>query len=107
VDVVPGRVVQLRRRGGVRERADRIDVYEPDNHPLFVEGESLILFLRAYRAVPPEPAIGTYFVETTYGPDSVFAMGTGDQLQARGTSRLSRELGVLGAESFRKRLGPK
>jgi hypothetical protein len=96
--------IPVRRRGGIRDRGDRIEHHVPVDYPLFKAGERYLLFLRQreWSRATPEP--GLYYNETTSGPDSVFQVTPAPTLQTPGKSRLSRALAAQDAEAFRRRL---
>lgn len=96
--------IPVRRRGGIRDRGERVEHHSPVNYPLFKAGERYILFLRQqeWSAATPEP--GIYYNETTYGPDSVFQVTAESRLQTPGRSRLSQALAAQDAEALRKAL---
>lgn len=95
--------IQVRRTGGTRDEGDRIVNYFPDNYALFKRGERYVMFLTQHEWVPPVPYVGTYFTETTKGPDSIFRV-TPDGLTTFGQSSLSSQLKVLPPAALRARL---
>ena len=105
-DVRPGTPsVVLRRVGGTREFADRIEKSVPTNYPLFEAGERYILFLkrREWTPAPGVPYTGIYYTETTQGPDSVFRVLSAG-LAAPGRSALTDQLQQMNVEAFRNQL---
>lgn len=101
--VRPSGTIQVRRWGGERERSDHVDAYIADNYPAFKRGDRVLLFLRTRTWAPPAPYVGTYFTETTYGPDSVFYVGNGP-VRPWGNSRLSKNLALPSANDLRSEL---
>jgi hypothetical protein len=96
--------IPVRRRGGTRDLADRIESQMPENFPLFAEGDRLIMFLRETRWYPPAPHVGIYYYGTTYdGPDSFFHL-KGGAVATEGRSQLARSLAAMTPDALRAHL---
>ena len=98
--VTRGSVINLRRRGGTVDMGDRIETQEVQNYPQFTPGRRFIMFLR--RSEGDSPDFGVYVYETTYGPDSVFAVdGPTGPTPSRGNSALAQRLSQSGPQGLR------
>lgn len=97
-------VIKVRRAGGRRDLADRVEVHTVLGFEPFKIGDRYFMFLRETEWVQPAPHSGVYYYGTTYsGPDSFYRVEASSLLTSSRTATAA-QLASLDPEQFRAQL---
>lgn len=101
-DLRIGSAIPVRRNGGLRDRGDHFDNYQPSNEFRFAQGDQYILFLRKRQWMGADQDRGVYYEETVGGASTFRIVGA--SVQTKGVSTVAEDLQGTRPELLREQL---